>query len=113
MSLGLIPAIIGALAAVAPTVYSAVDAHNQKRRDDKQKLQDAIVAQQTAAGIPAISIPDQNPSAWDTWKMPVVVTGGVLLVGTIAFLTLREPTTQKKSRGRKRTKTRDEIDEED
>ena len=125
MSLGVITALISAAAAVAPTVYSIVDDQQRRKKEEKQKTKEAIettrLEHYQRAGIPAIQVPDivaknlpgnaaAPESKWPEWAMPVAITGGVIIFGTLVVMALKGNGSKKKHRHE--DEDNDEVEEE-
>jgi len=118
----IIPALIGAAAAVAPTIFGIVDDQQRRKKEEKEKTKAAVeqvrVDHYQNAGIPVSqvpSLPENNQSnKWPEWALPVAVTGGVILFGTLAILAFAGTGKKKKKKSSgKKAKVEDEGDDED
>ncbi len=112
MALGILPALIGAAAALAPTIYGIVDDQQRRKLERKEKNKEQLEAARLQhyqnAGVPAVQVPGQEDvtSKWPDWALPVAITGGIILFGTTVVLAL--------SGGKKKSKkSRREVDNED
>ena len=126
MSLGILPALIGAAAALAPTIYSIVDDQQRRKKERKdqakQQMEAVRVEHYQNAGIPAVQIPDApvaQESGWPSWALPVAITGGVILFGSAVLMAVL-PSGKKSSKGSKKHKKLrrhedhyDEVEEDD
>ena len=127
MSLGILPALIGAAAALAPTIYSIVDDQQRRKKERKdqarQQMEAVRVEHYQNAGIPAVQIPDApvaQESGWPSWALPVAITGGVILFGSAVLMAVlpsgekkREPRSKKHKKLRKHEDHYDEVEEDE
>ena len=103
MALGILPALIGAAAALAPTIYGIVDDQQRRKAERKEKQKEQLEAARLQhyqnAGVPAVQVPsqDESVSQWPEWALPVAITGGVILFGTTVILALTGKKKKKKS----------------
>jgi hypothetical protein len=88
VALGVFPAILAAVSAVAPVVFTAVDQQQQRKRERKDRKREALADAATKAGgvsVPAVRNPDA-PSAGE-WATPLLAAGAT--AGAVTFLMFR------------------------